>query len=164
MLTRETVQELSSWELARLMMSKLWQLYDVGGISMRRSHIARLLESVYWLVQYKGEGADLEGVFPEVLRRIEVQSDIQLSLFTSLPDIPTFYLTCLVIDQMEKWYEKEERGGRWNGLREKQLICAIARLIRSREHSAQFFAIGKNLKGGTTSPLSSIYRINASYL
>ncbi len=42
---KKPVEALTDVEIARLLMRQLWQRYDVGGISMRRSKESTLLEA-----------------------------------------------------------------------------------------------------------------------
>jgi hypothetical protein len=42
---KKPVEALTDVEIARLLMRQLWQRYDVGGISMRRSRESTLLEA-----------------------------------------------------------------------------------------------------------------------
>ena len=42
---KKPVEALTDVEIARLLMRQLWQRYDVGGISMRRSREPTLLEA-----------------------------------------------------------------------------------------------------------------------
>ena len=156
----EILKNLSGWQIARLIMEKLWHRYDAYDISYGRSLRASLLETIVFNTEKPSEGEfglDLEILTNEAKKRMGIGEPNQLLLNLGLVGLPTYHFFCFVMKEIDKWYERysdnqlgsvlicecERRIFRIPMLKcEREKIDVLLSLMQVSEHLHQFDEIG----------------------
>jgi hypothetical protein len=145
------LESLSDYVLARLLIRKLWQMYDNGGVSMGRSLRASLLESILPLLpELTDEESGLSekvGVWElyregerrrKINKKVEKQKFTQPLLFVSLPYISNATLFCLVIDAILDWYKADEKKSDFPLVHQKDIVEMILYILSNCFYKKQF--------------------------
>ncbi len=136
--------DLSDWEIARRLMSMLWNQYDVSGISYGRSLRAGLLEAIVFNTELPdGDGYDLIDLENKAKERKHMGMPDQLLLNLGMAWLPTHHFFCFIIREIDRWYEKyahDELGPILTF--ERKTVQVLLSLMRAKEHLRQFDEAG----------------------
>lgn len=147
MTSQTGLHAMSSYSLVRMLMTKLWRIYDSGGVSVGRSLRAGLLESTTNLLSHVQEdaGIDIDTVETwdlrdEVFRRVQhgLIDTAQPVLFLSLAHIPDWNFACLVFEALLAWYEQDAKAHPWPLTAESEIARAIWQCMAGAQHVQQF--------------------------
>lgn len=136
--------DLSDWEIARLLMNMLWNLYDASGISWGRSLRAGLLEAIVFNTELpNGDGYDLIDLEKKAKERKYMGMPDQLLLNLGMAGLPTHHFFCLIIREIDRCYEKyaHDEFGPILSI-EKKIVQILFSLMRVKEHLCQFDEVG----------------------
>jgi hypothetical protein len=112
----QSVKNLSSKDLARLLLRLLWQRYDVGGISMGRAPESRLLESAMELLPLPGvpdtDSFLLDDMIKEGRARLEISSSGSQMFFSQgkLIYLSDSCVAYLVLKKLSELFGELERS------------------------------------------------------
>lgn len=156
----EMLKNLSGWQIARLIMERLWHRFDAYDIAYGRSLRASLLETIVFNTEKPSEGEfgiELEILINEAQERKGIGEPNQLLLNLGLVGLPTYHFFCFIIKEIDKWYEKytdsqldsvlicecERRMFRIPMLKcERKKIAVLLSLMQVDEHLRQFREAG----------------------
>jgi hypothetical protein len=156
----EILKNLSDWQIARLIMERIWHRYDMYEISYSQSLRADLLETIVFNTEKPPEGEfgiELEFLIDEAQKRKSIGEPKQLILNLGLAGLPLHHFFCFVIREIDRWYEKytsnqpdsalmcecEGRIFRIPMLKcERKKIGALFSLMQVNEHLRQFDEMG----------------------
>lgn len=112
------IEKLSDRGLARLLLRKLWQMHDTGGISHGRSYRNRLLEAIIDLIP-NPELRDLDFFsFQELIQESKIRNEnLEMNCFANLAimksrtlkTITNRSLAYLVLLKLWYWYDERAR-------------------------------------------------------
>lgn len=143
------MKDLSNITLARLIMSRLWQVYDGGGISMHRTMRSSFLEHSMTLIPLNDQGRDisLDVLIAEAEKR-EIPTDpiFSAELITDISLLSHEQYLVIALMELGKWYaqnplvpvDKET----YVSLAEKTTYDSFVRLLRVRQGAAELQALG----------------------
>lgn len=129
-----TLTDLSNAELARLLMSALWRVMDLGGVSMRRHMRSALLEASMELEILPHPRTPLQDHHSwesvEIASARTVPPDPQLLLYSQAEDLPVSalpgeLLARLLLSHLREWYTQNED----EYMGERTIATAIAHLL-----------------------------------
>ncbi len=131
---KRTLKELSDQELARLILRRLWQYYDSGGISNSRARRSLMIETAFKLMPLPQNISldewDEEQLQAEAEARFVRPAPIQLNLFSyndySIESFPGQLLARLLIHKVLAWHCYSQTGRDYTF--EKPFIQLAARL------------------------------------
>ncbi len=121
--------EYSDAEVARLLMTKLWRIYDAGGISMGRGLRAGLLESVIDIIpKVFGEVDEFLFDILEKIKNLSLSAEpIQLWLFDEVEFLPHDVFVGFVLEKLRQYYWVY---GEDCSSFEKDILITICKLLR----------------------------------
>lgn len=128
------IDQLSNYELARVFMRRVWNSYDVGGISMRRSMRAALLEAVLPFCPFVDRNINLDWrKFVPIEEALQRPVGRQLLLFDeesiALEAVTDQTIVLLLLQHLYQWYLEHENSERICNIEEKRLIGAVLHLL-----------------------------------
>jgi len=135
----ETLKDLSDWQIARLIISSLWNQYDVSGISYGRSLRAALLETIVFNTDKPSYEFFLNDLENEAKKRGGIGEPNQLVLNLGLAGLPSHHFFCFVIREINRWYIDYAHDTYGPILiYERRMIGILFSLMLVNEHLRQF--------------------------
>lgn len=104
----EFLKTLSHWELVRMIMNRIWNRFDTGGISYERSLRSDLLEKITGITNAGYHiylEVDVDDLYKEALIRNHDFEISQKLLPLGLNGLPLYYYACFVVREIKRWYE-----------------------------------------------------------
>lgn len=101
----DRLKSLTNWQIARLLMSFLWQGYSSAGINIGRSLQAALLESITNITERPQCSYDLNFLLREAENRKCDDESRQLVMNMGLTGLSSQYFFCFVVRELRRWYE-----------------------------------------------------------
>jgi len=137
------MKELSDWHLIRLIMNRLWRIYDAGGVSLGRSLRCSLLEAItdtYPLERFEND------LYLEDLRQLAYQREyvsyVQLTLDLGVNGLTPEHFVCFVIRKIRQWYEYDGLMDSLGSSYEYEIVQCLCYITRCEDNLQHFDRLG----------------------
>ncbi len=138
-------RSLDNHQIAFLIMNRLWRMYDAGGVSIRRSLRAALLEVILGLIKIENyfnedAGLGIETLVEEARTRKVTNCPVQLYFNFGLKGMPHSLFFCFILREMRRWYKEQENEYLSN--HERKIVETLCYLFDCDRSLAQFDVAG----------------------
>jgi hypothetical protein len=135
-----TVRALGTLQLLRLMLNRLWQRYDVGGISYGRRLRAGLVEAIFKLIEpgkndYELEDEKIHNIARE---REPLNLGNQGVLDLGLGGLSSIHLIMFLLRELESWYVLDSAESEFPLVIEHRFVTEMCRLAGVARNLDQF--------------------------
>ncbi len=144
----ENIKDVSNFDIARLLMSRLWNTYDLGGISSCRAERAGLLEAMTNVasIRWRDEHISTRVLIQESYRRTPVEWPFMPESLSDLRSLCFGHFCSFCLDKMGEWYSQdplvEVSQGCFVSIAERDIFDAVSRILRAKEEAALLKAHG----------------------